>query len=101
MDKKTPYQTLCYYCLNSLSSGPTLTLFPFLANNSARTLKRCGQTVSRPLIQPKPLLPAVPEAQANIGIPAKTIIIQTLPTLVPLPKHQPVVNIQPAPPKGR
>ncbi|XP_071291772.1 cyclic AMP-dependent transcription factor ATF-6 alpha isoform X2 [Agelaius tricolor] len=70
------------------------------ANNSARSLKKCGQTVSRPLIQPKPLLPAVPEAQANIGIPAKTIIIQTLPTLVPLPKNQPVVNIQPAPPKG-
>ncbi|NXC73466.1 ATF6A factor, partial [Anhinga anhinga] len=72
-----------------------------LTNNSARTLKRCGQTASRPSIQPKPLLPAVPEAQANIGIPAKTIIIQTLPTLVPLPKHQPVVNIQPAPPKGQ
>ncbi|XP_422208.4 cyclic AMP-dependent transcription factor ATF-6 alpha isoform X1 [Gallus gallus] len=70
------------------------------ANNSVKTLKRCGQTASRPSIQPKPLLPAVPEAQANIGIPAKTIIIQTLPTLVPLPKHQPVVNIQPAPPKG-
>uniref|UniRef100_A0A8C3LQI3 Activating transcription factor 6 n=1 Tax=Chrysolophus pictus TaxID=9089 RepID=A0A8C3LQI3_CHRPC len=71
------------------------------ANNSVKTLKRCGQAVSRPSIQPKPLLPAVPEAQANIGIPAKTIIIQTLPTLVPLPKHQPVVNIQPAPPKGQ
>ncbi|NWS85264.1 ATF6A factor, partial [Toxostoma redivivum] len=70
------------------------------ANNSGRSLKKCGQTVSRPLLQPKPLLPAVPEAQANIGIPAKTIIIQTLPTLVPLPKNQPVVNIQPAPPKG-
>uniref|UniRef100_A0A803W391 BZIP domain-containing protein n=1 Tax=Ficedula albicollis TaxID=59894 RepID=A0A803W391_FICAL len=69
-------------------------------NNSARSLKKCGQTVSRPLLQPKPLLPAVPETQANIGIPAKTIIIQTLPTLVPLPKNQPVVNIQPAPPKG-
>ncbi|NXN83334.1 ATF6A factor, partial [Bombycilla garrulus] len=69
-------------------------------SNSARSQKKCGQTVSRPLIQPKPLLPAVPEAQANIGIPAKTIIIQTLPTLVPLPKNQPVVNIQPAPPKG-
>ncbi|NWR83919.1 ATF6A factor, partial [Furnarius figulus] len=66
-----------------------------------KNLKRCGQTVSRPLIQPKPLLPAVPEAQANIGIPAKTIIIQTLPTLVPLLKNQPVVNIQPAPPKGQ
>ncbi|NWR36629.1 ATF6A factor, partial [Tachuris rubrigastra] len=62
---------------------------------------RCSQAVSRPLIQPKPLLPAVPEAQANIGIPAKTIIIQTLPMLVPLPKNQPVVNIQPAPPKGQ
>uniref|UniRef100_A0A8C9G6M7 Uncharacterized protein n=1 Tax=Pavo cristatus TaxID=9049 RepID=A0A8C9G6M7_PAVCR len=74
---------------------------PIVANNSVKTLKRCGQTASRPSIQPKPLLPAVPEAQANIGIPAKTIIIQTLPTLVPLPKHQPVVNIQPAPPKGQ
>ncbi|XP_064371812.1 cyclic AMP-dependent transcription factor ATF-6 alpha [Dromaius novaehollandiae] len=71
------------------------------ANNSVRTLKRCGRAASRPSIQPKPLLPAVPEGQANIGIPAKTIIIQTLPTLVPLPKHQPVVNIQPAPPKGQ
>ncbi|KFP80179.1 Cyclic AMP-dependent transcription factor ATF-6 alpha, partial [Acanthisitta chloris] len=70
-------------------------------NNSAKNLKRSGQTVSRPLIQPKPLLPAVPEAQANVGIPAKTIIIQTLPMLVPLPKNQPVVNIQPAPPKGQ
>ncbi|NXO34021.1 ATF6A factor, partial [Locustella ochotensis] len=70
------------------------------SSRSGMRYKRCGQTVSRPLIQPKPLLPAVPEAQANIGIPAKTIIIQTLPTLVPLPKNQPVVNIQPAPPKG-
>ncbi|NWV43410.1 ATF6A factor, partial [Grantiella picta] len=72
-----------------------------ISSRSGRGEKRCGQTVSRPLIQPKPLLPAVPEAQANIGIPAKTIIIQTLPTLVPLPKNQPVVNIQPAPPKGQ
>ncbi|NWI11389.1 ATF6A factor, partial [Crypturellus soui] len=71
------------------------------ASNSGRTLKRCAQTTTRPSIQPKPLLPAVPEGQANIGIPAKTIIIQTLPTLVQLPKHQPVVNIQPAPPKGQ
>ncbi|XP_075012694.1 cyclic AMP-dependent transcription factor ATF-6 alpha isoform X4 [Calonectris borealis] len=80
---------------------PAVSITSRSANNSARTLKRCGQTGSRPSIQPKPLLPAVPEAQANIGIPAKTIIIQTLPTLVPLPKHQPVVNIQPAPPKGQ
>ncbi|NXN54487.1 ATF6A factor, partial [Rynchops niger] len=80
---------------------PAVSITSRSANNSARTLKRCGQTASRPLIQPKPLLPAVPEAQANLGIPAKTIIIQTLPTLVPLPKHQPVVNIQPAPPKSQ
>ncbi|NWS66122.1 ATF6A factor, partial [Crotophaga sulcirostris] len=80
---------------------PVVSIASRSANNSARTLKRCGQTASRPSIQPKPLLPAVPEAQANIGIPAKTIIIQTLPTLVPLPKHQPVTNIQPAPPKGQ
>ncbi|NWU05476.1 ATF6A factor, partial [Cephalopterus ornatus] len=80
---------------------PAVSISPRSGNNSARNLKRCSQTVSRPLIQPKPLLPAVPEAQANIGIPAKTIIIQTLPTLVPLPKNQPVVNIQPAPPKGQ
>ncbi|NXH50170.1 ATF6A factor, partial [Dicaeum eximium] len=71
-----------------------------ISSRSGMRDQRCGQTVSRPLIQPKPLLPAMPEAQANIGIPAKTIIIQTLPTLVPLPKNQPVVNIQPAPPKG-
>ncbi|NWT58550.1 ATF6A factor, partial [Erythrocercus mccallii] len=79
---------------------PAVSISSRSANNSGRSLKKCGQTVSRPLIQPKPLLPAVPEAQANIAIPAKTIIIQTLPTLVPLPKNQPVVNIQPAPPKG-
>ncbi|NXD40516.1 ATF6A factor, partial [Copsychus sechellarum] len=71
-----------------------------ISSRSGMRDKKCGQTVSRPLLQPKPLLPAVPETQANIGIPAKTIIIQTLPTLVPLPKNQPVVNIQPAPPKG-
>ncbi|XP_076195960.1 cyclic AMP-dependent transcription factor ATF-6 alpha isoform X2 [Aptenodytes patagonicus] len=80
---------------------PAVSITSRSANNSARTLKKCGQTASRPSIQPKRLLPAVPEAQANIGIPAKTIIIQTLPTLVPLPKHQPVVNIQPAPAKGQ
>ncbi|NWX48583.1 ATF6A factor, partial [Steatornis caripensis] len=80
---------------------PAVSITSRSANNSARTLKRCGQAASRPSIQPKPLLPAVPEARANVGIPAKTVIIQTLPTLVPLPKHQRVVNIQPAPPKGQ
>ncbi|KFU91334.1 Cyclic AMP-dependent transcription factor ATF-6 alpha, partial [Chaetura pelagica] len=79
---------------------PAVSITSRSANNSARTLKRCSQMGSRPSVQPKPLLPAVPEAQASVGIPAKTIIIQTLPTLVPLPKRQPVVNIQPAPPKG-
>ncbi|NXH21471.1 ATF6A factor, partial [Bucco capensis] len=80
---------------------PVVSIASRTANNCGRTLKRCSQPASRPLIQPKPLLPAVPETRANTGIPAKTIIIQTLPTLVPLPKHQPVVNIQPAPPKGQ
>ncbi|XP_071607407.1 cyclic AMP-dependent transcription factor ATF-6 alpha isoform X3 [Heliangelus exortis] len=81
-------------------AGSTTPRSGMKANNSTKLLKKCGQTAPRPSIQPKPLLPAVPEAQANIGIPAKTIIIQTLPTLVPLPK-KPVVNIQPAPPKGQ
>ncbi|XP_064003247.1 cyclic AMP-dependent transcription factor ATF-6 alpha isoform X2 [Pogoniulus pusillus] len=80
---------------------PVVNIASRSANNSPRTLKRCGRAASKPFIQPKPLLPAVPETQTNIGIPAKTIIIQTLPTLVPLPKHQPLVNIQPAPPKGQ
>ncbi|NXJ68892.1 ATF6A factor, partial [Rostratula benghalensis] len=80
---------------------PAVSITSRSANNSARTLKRCSQTASRPSIQPKPLLPAVPKAQANSSIPAKTIIIQTLPTLMPLPKRKPVVNIQPAPPKGQ
>ncbi|XP_030311298.1 cyclic AMP-dependent transcription factor ATF-6 alpha isoform X1 [Calypte anna] len=81
-------------------AGSTTPRSGMKANNSTKLLKKCGQTAPRPSIQPKPLLPAVPEAQPNIGIPAKTIIIQTLPTLVPLPK-KPVVNIQPAPPKGQ
>ncbi|XP_019386260.1 PREDICTED: cyclic AMP-dependent transcription factor ATF-6 alpha [Crocodylus porosus] len=71
------------------------------ASSSAKTPKRCNQA-SKLSIQPKPLLlPAVPETQTNIGLPAKAIIIQTLPTLLPLPKQQPVVSIQPAPPKGQ
>ncbi|XP_025050165.1 cyclic AMP-dependent transcription factor ATF-6 alpha [Alligator sinensis] len=71
------------------------------ANSSAKAPKRYNQ-VSKLSIQPKPLLlPAVPETQTNIGLPAKAIIIQTLPTLLPLPKQQPVVSIQPAPPKGQ
>ncbi|XP_010615328.1 cyclic AMP-dependent transcription factor ATF-6 alpha isoform X3 [Fukomys damarensis] len=57
---------------------------------------------SKPSIQPKPLLlPAAPKSQTNSNVSAKTIIIQTLPTLVPLAKQQPVINIQPAPTKGQ
>ncbi|XP_067388615.1 cyclic AMP-dependent transcription factor ATF-6 alpha isoform X2 [Emydura macquarii macquarii] len=71
-------------------------------NSSVRTPKRPSQTTSKPSIQPKPLLlPAVSEAQASLGIQAKAIIIQALPTLLPLSKHQPVVSIQPAPSKGQ
>ncbi|XP_039341464.1 cyclic AMP-dependent transcription factor ATF-6 alpha isoform X3 [Mauremys reevesii] len=72
------------------------------ANSSVGTPKRSSQTTSKPSIQPKPLLlPAVPEAQANLGIQAKAIIIQALPALLPLTKQHPVVSIQPAPPKGQ
>nr|XP_048715628.1 cyclic AMP-dependent transcription factor ATF-6 alpha isoform X4 [Caretta caretta] len=72
------------------------------ANSSVKTPKRSSQTTSKPSIQPKPLLlPAVPEVQASLGIQAKAIIIRALPTLLPLTKQQPVVSIQPAPPKGQ
>ncbi|XP_044884728.1 cyclic AMP-dependent transcription factor ATF-6 alpha isoform X4 [Mauremys mutica] len=72
------------------------------ANSSVGTPKRSSQTTSKPSIQPKPLLlPAVPEAQASLGIQAKAIIIQALPALLPLTKQHPVVSIQPAPPKGQ
>ncbi|XP_005398384.1 PREDICTED: cyclic AMP-dependent transcription factor ATF-6 alpha [Chinchilla lanigera] len=57
---------------------------------------------SKPSIQPKPLLlPAAPKAQTNSSVPAKTIIIQTLPTLMPLAKQHPVISIQPTPTKGQ
>ncbi|KAM9130007.1 cyclic AMP-dependent transcription factor ATF-6 alpha isoform 3-T4 [Pangshura tecta] len=72
------------------------------ANSSVGTPKRSSQTTSKPSVQPKPLLlPAVPEAQASLGIQAKAIIIQALPALLPLTKQHPVVSIQPAPPKGQ
>lgn len=57
---------------------------------------------SKPSIQPKPLLlPAAPKTQTSPSVPAKTIIIQTLPTLMPLAKQQPIISIQPAPTKGQ
>ncbi|XP_043856632.1 LOW QUALITY PROTEIN: cyclic AMP-dependent transcription factor ATF-6 alpha [Dromiciops gliroides] len=65
------------------------------------TPKKKRHIISKPSIQPKPLLlPAVPKSQANTSIPTKAIIIQTLPTLLPLTKQQPVIHIQPAPAKG-
>lgn len=67
----------------------------------AQPIKRpiqIGPTVS---IQPKPLITAVPLAQAAAPLQAKTIIIQPLQTTVlPVVKAAPV-SIQPAPPPGR
>ncbi|XP_068950744.1 cyclic AMP-dependent transcription factor ATF-6 alpha isoform X2 [Petaurus breviceps papuanus] len=66
------------------------------------TPKKQSHNISKPSIQPKPLLlPAVPKSQANSSIPTKAIIIQTLPALLPLTKQQPVIHIQPAPAKGQ
>ncbi|XP_062048613.1 cyclic AMP-dependent transcription factor ATF-6 alpha [Lepus europaeus] len=66
------------------------------------TPKKKIQMNSKPSIQPKPLLlPAAPKTQTSPSVPAKTIIIQTLPTLMPLAKQQPIISIQPAPAKGQ
>ncbi|XP_047410865.1 cyclic AMP-dependent transcription factor ATF-6 alpha isoform X2 [Sciurus carolinensis] len=66
------------------------------------TPKKKIQMSSKPSIQPKPLLlPAAPKTQTNSSVPAKTIIIQTLPTLMPLTKQQSIISIQPAPTKGQ
>uniref|UniRef100_A0A8C4M7R8 Activating transcription factor 6 n=1 Tax=Equus asinus TaxID=9793 RepID=A0A8C4M7R8_EQUAS len=66
------------------------------------TPKKKIQMNSKPSIQPKPLLlPAAPKTQTNSSVPAKTIIIQTLPTLMPLAKQQPIISIHPAPAKGQ
>ncbi|KAM9108219.1 cyclic AMP-dependent transcription factor ATF-6 alpha isoform 2-T2 [Megaptera novaeangliae] len=66
------------------------------------TPKKKIQIYSKPSIHPKPLLlPAAPKTQTNPSVPAKTIIIQTLPTLMPLAKQQPIISIHPAPSKGQ
>lgn len=66
------------------------------------TPKKKNQMSSKPSVQPKPLLlPAAPKTQTNASVPAKTIIIQTLPALVPLAKQQSIISIQPAPTKGQ
>ncbi|XP_034265683.1 cyclic AMP-dependent transcription factor ATF-6 alpha isoform X2 [Pantherophis guttatus] len=69
------------------------------ANGSSMTLKRSNPAASKPLIQPKPLLHAFCETQPSHQ--AKAIVIPALPTLLTLPKQQPIVTIQPAPPKGQ
>uniref|UniRef100_A0A7N9CME6 Activating transcription factor 6 n=1 Tax=Macaca fascicularis TaxID=9541 RepID=A0A7N9CME6_MACFA len=66
------------------------------------TPKKKIQVNSKPSIQPKPLLlPAAPKTQTNSSVPAKTIIIQTVPTLMPLAKQPPIISLQPAPTKGQ
>ncbi|XP_060630359.2 cyclic AMP-dependent transcription factor ATF-6 alpha [Anolis sagrei] len=71
------------------------------ANRLSATPNRCHPRVSKPLIQPKPLLPAFRKSQSPLSVQAKAIVIPAFPTLVTLPKQQPVVSIQPAPPKGQ
>ncbi|XP_053287311.1 cyclic AMP-dependent transcription factor ATF-6 alpha [Pleuronectes platessa] len=68
---------------------------------------KAAQSIKRPIkigpkvsIQPRPLITALPLAQAGASLQAKTIILQPLQTTV-LPVVKPVpVNIQPAPPPG-
>uniref|UniRef100_A0A8D3DF77 Activating transcription factor 6 n=1 Tax=Scophthalmus maximus TaxID=52904 RepID=A0A8D3DF77_SCOMX len=75
---------------------------------SQTTRAKPAQSVKRPIqigpkvsIQPKPLITAVPLAQASAPLQTKTIIIQPLQTTV-LPMVKPAaVNIQPAPPPGQ
>ncbi|KAM8814810.1 cyclic AMP-dependent transcription factor ATF-6 alpha isoform 2-T2 [Rhynchonycteris naso] len=66
------------------------------------TPKKKLQMNSKPLLQPKPLLlPAAPKTQTSSSVPAKTIIIQALPTLMPLAKQQSIISIHPPPTKGQ
>ncbi|XP_062989864.1 cyclic AMP-dependent transcription factor ATF-6 alpha isoform X2 [Elgaria multicarinata webbii] len=71
------------------------------AHGSSVAPNRCNPLASKPLIQPKLLLPAFRETQARLSVQAKAIVIPALPTILTLPKQPPVVAIQPAPPKGR
>ncbi|XP_028259090.1 cyclic AMP-dependent transcription factor ATF-6 alpha [Parambassis ranga] len=64
-------------------------------------IKRPIQIGPKVSIQPKPLITAVPLAQAAAPLQTKTIIIQPLQTTVlPVVKPAPI-SIQPAPPRGR
>ncbi|XP_078212270.1 cyclic AMP-dependent transcription factor ATF-6 alpha isoform X4 [Callithrix jacchus] len=83
--------------LSSASQMSPLSLY-----ENGLTPKKKIQVNSKPSIQPKPLLlPAAPKTQTNSSVPAKTIIIQTVPTLMPLAKQQPIISLQPAPTKGQ
>uniref|UniRef100_A0A7P0T992 Activating transcription factor 6 n=1 Tax=Homo sapiens TaxID=9606 RepID=A0A7P0T992_HUMAN len=90
---------------NSLSSAEPLkedkpVTGPRNKTENGLTPKKKIQVNSKPSIQPKPLLlPAAPKTQTNSSVPAKTIIIQTVPTLMPLAKQQPIISLQPAPTK--
>lgn len=67
----------------------------------AQPAKRPIQIGPKISIQPKPVITAVPLAQAAAPLQTKTIIIQPLQTTVlPVVKQAPV-TIQPAPPAGR
>ncbi|KAK1164035.1 cyclic AMP-dependent transcription factor ATF-6 alpha-like [Acipenser oxyrinchus oxyrinchus] len=68
--------------------------------SSSNPPKRPIQLKPKISIQPKPVITAVPFAQNTGTIPAKTILIQPLQTVLPVSKKQPV-NIQPALPCGR
>ncbi|KAM9686332.1 cyclic AMP-dependent transcription factor ATF-6 alpha isoform 2-T2 [Trichechus inunguis] len=92
---------------NSPSSAELLkedkpVISPKNKTDNGLTPKKKIQMNSKPSIQPKPLLlPATPKTQTNSSVPAKAIIIQTLPTLMPLAKQQPIISIQPAPTTGQ
>ncbi|KAJ6654660.1 hypothetical protein lerEdw1_006682 [Lerista edwardsae] len=68
------------------------------ANGSSVAPNRCNPKASKPSIQPKLLLPAFQETRASLGVQAKAIVI---PTLLTLPKQQPIVTIQPVHHKGQ
>ncbi|RXM97100.1 Cyclic AMP-dependent transcription factor ATF-6 alpha [Acipenser ruthenus] len=95
------------YVYNDAGFDFDIDLVPWDETSSSCTGKSSSNPPKRPFqlkpkisIQPKPIITAVPFAQ-NIGtIPAKTILIQPLQTVLPVSKQQPV-TIQPALPCGR
>ncbi|KAJ8376122.1 hypothetical protein SKAU_G00067020 [Synaphobranchus kaupii] len=64
---------------------------------SSQPLKRPIQLTPKVSIQPKPVITAVPIPHSTAPLQAKTIIIQTLQSVLPGAKPPPV-SIQPAPP---